>query len=359
MSTLRSGFTTGTCAAAAAKAATLLLRGEASVSDVEIGLPDGERVRFPVVWSRTGTGDAQAAVRKDAGDDPDITHRAVVKARVAWKEGEGIEFQAGEGVGTVTKPGLALPPGEAAINPVPRQMIRASVREVTDRAVRVTVSIPGGEALAAKTFNPKLGVRGGLSILGTTGRVRPFSCPALRESLRCALQVALALGLKDLVFVPGHIGEKAAHRHFALRSEQVIEVSNEWGYMLEQAAREKVPQLLVLGHPGKLAKLAEGMWDTHSGRSGSALPLVEKIAAEHFSSSLPEANTVEGFLATWPKESRRELGNVLARRVRQAVEQFTGRQIHIAVVLVNLQGDRLGSAGDLTPWEMNPTPSSS
>ena len=146
-------------------------------------------------------------------------------------------------------------------------MIRDSVREVTDRAVRVTVSIPDGETLAAKTFNPKLGVRGGLSILGTTGRVRPFSCPALQESLRCALQVALALGLKDLVFVPGHIGEKAAHRHFVLRPEQVIEVSNEWGYMLGQAVREKVPRLLALGHPGKLAKLAEGMWDTHSGRS--------------------------------------------------------------------------------------------
>jgi len=359
MSTLRSGFTTGTCAAAAAKAATLLLKGEASVTDVEISLPDGERVRFPVVWSRTGPGNAQAAVRKDAGDDPDITHQAVVKARVAWKEGTEIEFQAGEGVGTITKPGLAIPPGEAAINPVPRQMIRASVREVTDRAVRVTLSIPDGEALAAKTFNPKLGVQGGLSILGTTGRVRPFSCPALQESLRCALQVALALGLKDLVFVPGHIGEKAAHRHFALRSEQVIEVSNEWGYMLGQAVREQVPRLLVLGHPGKLVKLAEGMWDTHSGRSGSALPLVEKIAAEQFSSPLPEANTVEGFLAAWPEESRGELADKLARRVRQAVEQFTGHQIHIAVVLVNLKGDRLGSAGDLTPWEMNPTPSSS
>ena len=359
MSTLRSGFTTGTCAAAAAKAATLLLKGEAPVSEVEIGLPDGERVRFPEVWSRTGAGSAQAAVRKDAGDDPDITHQAVVKARVAWKEGEGIEFQAGEGVGTVTKPGLAIPPGEAAINPVPRQMIRASVREVTDRAVRVTVSIPDGEALAAKTFNPKLGVQGGLSILGTTGRVRPFSCPALQESLRCALQVALALDQRNLAFVPGHIGEKAAHRHFTLLPEQVVEVSNEWGYMLEQAAREKLPRLLVLGHPGKLVKLAEGMWDTHSGRSGSALPLVERIAAEHFPGPLPEAGTVEGFLATWPEATRRELGDVLAQRVRLAVEEFTGRQIHIAVVLVNLQGERLGDAGDLTPGEMKSTPSSS
>jgi cobalt-precorrin-5B (C1)-methyltransferase len=357
MSTLRSGFTTGTCAAAAAKAATLLLAGKAPVTEVEIALPDGERVRFPVVWSRTGHGNAQAAVRKDAGDDPDITHRAVVRARVDWKEGTGIEFLAGEGVGTVTKPGLSIPPGEAAINPVPRQMIRASVREVTDRAVRVTLSIPDGEALAAKTFNPRLGVQGGLSILGTTGRVRPFSCPALQESLRCALQVALALGLKDPVFVPGHIGGKAAHRHFDLRPEQVIEVSNEWGYMLEQAGREKVSRLLALGHPGKLVKLAEGMWDTHSSRSGSALPLVEKIAAEHFSAPLPEANTVEGFLSAWPLETRRALADILAQRIRQAVEEVCGHKIRIAVVLVNLQGGWLGSTGDLTPWKLNPSPS--
>jgi cobalt-precorrin-5B (C1)-methyltransferase len=348
--TLRSGYTTGACAAAAAKAAARLLTGEAEIKEVEIDLPDGERVRFPVVWSRRGPDRAEAAVRKDAGDDPDITHQAIVQAGVEWLPNPGVEFQAGAGVGVVTKPGLAVPPGEAAINPVPRKMIRDSVREVTDRGLRVTVSIPDGEALAARTFNPKLGVVGGLSILGTTGRVRPFSCPALQESLRCALQVARALGLQDLVFVPGHIGERAARRHFPLKPEQVIEVSNEWGYMLEQALLEKIPRLLVLGHPGKLVKLAQGQWDTHSSRSGSALPFIQEIAARFFPPSTIESTTVEGFLAAWPDDTRRDLGGRLAKLVLNAVAEKTRKAISLAVVLINLQGDWLGSAGDLSPW---------
>jgi cobalt-precorrin-5B (C1)-methyltransferase len=347
---LRSGYTTGACAAAAAKAAALLLTGAGALRDVEIGLPDGDRVRFPVVWSRSGPDRAEAAVRKDAGDDPDVTHQAVVKARVEWLPGAEVEFRAGEGVGVVTKPGLAVPPGEAAINPVPRQMIRDSLREVTARGLRVTVSIPDGEALAAKTFNPKLGVQGGLSILGTTGRVRPFSCPALQESLRCALRVALAAGVQNPVFVPGHIGERAAHRHFRLRSEQVIEVSNEWGTMLDQAVLEKIPRLLVLGHPGKLVKLAQGAWDTHSSRSGSALPFVQEAATRHFPGTAGEGTTVEGFLMGWPEGTRTALSNVLAGRVLEALADKTRGAIEMAVFLINLQGDRLGSAGDLNPW---------
>ncbi|MCU0579149.1 MAG: cobalt-precorrin-5B (C(1))-methyltransferase CbiD [Desulfobacterota bacterium] len=350
MSSLRSGYTTGACAAAAAKAAALLLTGVAEVKKVEIALPDGERVRFPVVWSRSEPDRAEAAVRKDAGDDPDLTHQAIVKARIEWLPGEEVEFRAGEGVGVVTKPGLAVPPGEAAINPVPRQMIRDSLREVTNRGLRVTVSIPDGQALAAKTFNPKLGVQGGLSILGTTGRVRPFSCPALQESLRCSLRVALAGGVRNPVFVPGHIGERAAHRHFRLRPEQVIEVSNEWGYMLDQAVLEKIPRLLVLGHPGKLVKLAQGAWDTHSSRSGSALPFVRQTALRHFPGQAVQGTTVEGFLAEWPDDTRPALADMLAQRVLEAVVEKTEGVINMAVVLINLQGDRLGGAGDLGPW---------
>ena len=347
---LRSGYTTGTCAAAAAKAAALLLTGAGAVTDVEVGLPDGERVRFPVVWSRSNPDRAEAAVRKDAGDDPDITHQAIVKARIEWLPGEAVEFRAGEGGGVVTKPGLAIPPGEAAINPVPRKMIRDSLREVTGRGLRVTVSIPDGQALAAKTFNPKLGVQGGLSILGTTGRVRPFSCPALQESLRCSLRVALAGGIQNPVFVPGHIGERAAHRHFHLRPEQVIEVSNEWGYMLDQAVLEKIPRLLVLGHPGKLVKLARGAWDTHSSRSGSALPFVRETAARHFPETWIEGTTVEGFLAAWPEDTRPLLSGLLAQQVLEAVVEKTRGVIHMAVVLINLQGDLLGGAGDVRSW---------
>ena len=144
-----------------------------------------------------------------------------------------LPFVAGEGVGTVTKPGLQVPPGEPAINPVPRQMILAAIRDVTARGVRVEISLPGGREIAAKTFNPRLGIEGGLSILGTTGIVRPYCTRALQDALKCTLDVAAACGVTAPVLVPGNIGASAARRHFSLREEQVIEAGNEWGFVLD------------------------------------------------------------------------------------------------------------------------------
>ncbi len=350
MSTLRSGYTTGTCAAAAAKAAVRLLRDGILEEEVEVGLPDGERVRFPVVLADLHEGVGLAAVRKDAGDDPDITHGVLIKASVSMMEGKEILFEAGEGVGRITKPGLSLPVGEAAINPVPREQIRRAVREITDQGLRIFISIPGGEALAAKTFNPRLGVLGGLSILGTQGRVRPFSCPALQESLKCALNVARSAGIKAPVFVPGHIGERAARKHFSLLSDQVIEVSNEWGFMLDSLTEYNWEHLLVLGHPGKLVKLAENQWDTHSSRSKSALAFVEKAASEIVKQPLPASSTVEGLIMAISNEERKALGDLLASRVNDAVSARLGKGIETAAVLVNLQGEWLGASGNLEPW---------
>ncbi|MFH0787015.1 MAG: cobalt-precorrin-5B (C(1))-methyltransferase CbiD [Pseudomonadota bacterium] len=350
MSTLRSGYTTGTCAAAAAKAAVRLLKDEVREEEVEVGLPDGERVHFPVVLADLCGGTGIAAVRKDAGDDPDITHGVLIKAAVSLITGTDIVFEAGEGVGRITKPGLLLPVGEAAINPVPREQIRRAIREITDQGLRVIISIPSGEELAAKTFNPRLGVMGGLSILGTQGRVRPFSCPALQESLKCALSVAWAAGIKAPVFVPGHIGERAARKHFSITAEQVIEVSNEWGFILGCLAEYNLEHLLVLGHPGKLVKLAEDQWDTHSSRSRSALGFVEKAAMEILKGSLPASSTVEGFFMALFDEKRKAFGDLLAGRVNSAVSNRLGKRIETAVVLINLQGDWLGSSGDLRPW---------
>jgi cobalt-precorrin-5B (C1)-methyltransferase len=162
--------------------------------------------------------------------------------------------------------------------------------------------------------------------------------------------VALAAGIRNPVFVPGHIGERAAHRHFRLRSDQVIEDSNEWGYMLDQAVLERIPRLLVLGHPGKLVKLARGAWDTHSSRSGSALPYVQEAAARHFPGTAVEGTTVEGFLMGRPDDTRTALSDLLAGQVLGALADKTRGTINLAVFLVNLRGDRLGSAGDLSPW---------
>jgi cobalt-precorrin-5B (C1)-methyltransferase len=350
VSALREGYTTGSCAAAAAKAALLLLAEELATEEVEIPLPDGRRRRLQVDRVRRTDGGAEAAVRKDAGDDPDVTNGALIVAAVVWTEGNEVEFAAGEGVGTVTKPGLAVPPGKPAINPVPQQMIRKAVREVTFRGVRVTISIEGGRALAAKTFNPRLGIVAGLSILGTMGIVRPFSCSALRETLRCALHVAAATGIRAPVFVPGHIGERAARTHFHVTPEQVVEVGNEWGFAIDEAAREPFAALLMVGHPGKLAKLTAGGWDTHSGRSGSALPIVTKMHLAMLGRPAAETPTVEGIFAALDGGEKNRLGNTLAAAIQKAVGKRTEGRLNAAVVLIDLGGRILGSSGDREPW---------
>lgn len=348
--TLRYGYTTGTCAAAAAKAAALLLLGSEPPREVEVRLPDGEKLTIPLIYARRTAVGAEAAVRKDAGDDPDVTHGAAVVASAVWAEGGEMILAAGDGVGTVTRPGLSVPPGEPAINPVPRTMIREAVREVTERGMRITLSIPGGRELAARTFNPRLGIEGGLSILGTSGRVRPFSSPALRISLGCALDVAAACGITSPVFVPGRIGEKAAHRHFRLTPEQVIEVSNEWGFMLDRAARHPFQALLALGHPGKLGKLAAGEWDTHSSRSPGAVPWVAGLAKKILGRSLPLTPAVEGLFASLPERERMKLGDALAGQVRRAIAQRLGGGLRVAAVLVDMRGDWIGGHGDLELW---------
>ena len=350
MSALREGYTTGSCAAAAAKAALLLLADGRAAKEVEIPLPDGQRRRLPVDRVRRTEGGAEATVRKDAGDDPDVTNGARITAAVVWTEGNDVEFAAGEGVGTVTKPGLAVPPGRPAINPVPQRMIREALREVTSRGIRVTVSIHGGRELAAKTFNPRLGIAGGLSILGTTGVVRPFSCSALRETLRCALSVAAAAGIRAPLFVPGHIGERAARSHFRVTPEQVVEVGNEWGFAIDEAARLPFAALLMVGHPGKLAKLTAGGWDTHSGRSGSALPIVAEMHAAILGRPAVESPTVEGVFAALDQGEKKRLGDTLAAAIQKAVGDRTAGRLKTAVVLIDLGGRILGEAGDLTPW---------
>lgn len=352
MSSLRSGFTTGACAAAAAKAAAGILMGNPAPREVEVGLPDGERVRFPVVFSKREKDSAVAAVRKDAGDDPDVSHGALIVASVSWTEGGDVTFAAGEGIGIITKAGLQAPVGEPAINPVPRQMIRTAVREITDRGLRITLSMPGGEELAAKTFNPRLGVIGGLSILGTSGRVRPFSCQALRAALKCSLDVAKANGIDAPVFVPGRIGEKAVQKYFVLPPEQVIQIGNEWGFMIDSAVEYGFNRLLVLGHPGKLAKLAIGDWDTHSSKSRAAICFVEEFGARILGRKLPESKTVEGFMRDLSSEDeeKRMVADRLASEIQNAVSRRTGERIEISVVLIDMQSEWLGSAGALDIW---------
>ncbi|RKZ84458.1 MAG: cobalamin biosynthesis protein CbiD [Candidatus Parabeggiatoa sp. nov. 1] len=348
---LRTGITTGTCAAAAAKAATLALCGLAP-EVVEIKLPLGQTLAVPLLYVKRFSARGCAAVRKDAGDDPDITDGATIAAEIAWMTEGDISFHAGEGVGIVTKPGLQIPPGEPAINPVPRQMIHQAIRSVTAKPVKVTVSVPNGHELAQKTFNPRLGIQGGISILGTTGIVRPYSRQAILHSLKCALDIAAALGIRFPVLVPGNIGRKAALAHFVLPEEQVIDVGNDWGYMLDYANLMNFKAILALGHPGKLAKLAKEQWNTHSSHSTSALPYVIQMATAILDCELPiDTPTVDGFFQALSTAKQQQLGNAIATAVEQAILKKLARRINVGVVLVNMQGGLLGEAGELSLWK--------
>ena len=270
---LRRGWTTGACATAATRAAyTALLTGEFP-DPVTIRLPKGQRPAFALAMEEPGEGFARAGIVKDAGDDPDVTHLALVVSTVReGRPGNGVEFRAGPGVGTVTRPGLPIPPGEPAINPVPRRMMRETVAEVAaahgaSGDVVVEVGVRDGERLAGKTWNPRLGIVGGLSILGTTGIVVPYSCSAWIHSIHRGVDVARAIGLAHVAGCTGSVSEAAVQALHALPAEAMIDMGDFAGGLLKYLRAHPVPRLTIGGGIGKISKLADGHLDLHSGRS--------------------------------------------------------------------------------------------
>lgn len=286
---LRRGWTTGACATAAVKAALLRLWGGQSPREVMITLPRGETPVFALAELESGPDWAEAGVTKDAGDDPDVTHGALIRARVS--SAQDVEFYAGNGVGMITKPGLPIPPGQPAINPVPRRMMRWAVWSAayeTGRVdtpppadffaepepplpaglgARITISIPGGDMLAAKTWNPRLGIKGGLSVLGTTGIVRPFSCAAWIASIHRGIDVARAEGLPHVAGCTGATSEATVRGLYDLPESAMLDMGDFVGGMLKYLRKHPVPRVTIGGGIGKMAKLAQGAVDLHSKRS--------------------------------------------------------------------------------------------
>jgi len=264
---MRCGYTTGTCAAAAARAAAeLLLHGEL-VPAVTVSTPAGIDVVVEVEEHDTGDGWAQCAVQKDSGDDPDVTNGALVYARVEFCDEPGITIDGGIGVGRDTHEGLDQPVGAAAINSTPRRMIAEQVEQVaspSDGGLLVTISIPAGVELAAKTFNPRLGIEGGISVLGTGGIVRPMSEDALISSIELEMKTLRARGVTDLLVVPGNYGRDFACGQLDLDMDQAVSCSNYFGATLDAAVVLGFDRVLIVGHIGKMAKVAGGIMNTHS-----------------------------------------------------------------------------------------------
>ncbi len=285
---LRRGWTTGSCAAAAARAAARLLFAGERVPEVRLRTPGGSLLTLPVeeLFCRGDT--ASCGVRKDAGDDPDVTHGLVIFADLNLRErgGEGlrITLAAGEGVGTVTLPGLEQPVGEAAINRVPRQMILEGVREEAERAgfsgaMSVSIRVPGGEAAAERTFNPRLGILGGISILGTTGIVEPMSEEALIATIRAELSVLAAAGERGVILTPGNYGRDFLREMEGIPDRLAVKCGNFLGEALAAALELGFCRILLVGHLGKLVKLAGGMLNTHSRYGDCRLELLAAHAA--------------------------------------------------------------------------------
>ena len=344
---LRTGWTTGTCAAAAAKAAAkALISGEAQ-EEVEVRLPrrgEERRVKFEVERCEAGEGWAEAVVVKDAGDDPDVTHGAHITARVSWREELGMKLDRGEGVGVVTKPGLGLPVGGPAINDVPRRMISYSVEEVLNlakRGVRVVLSVPGGEEMAGKTTNPRLGIVGGISILGTTGIVRPFSTASWRASVGQAINVMGAQGHDTLVLSTGGLTEKAAMRLLPdLEEVCFVEVGDFTGHALKGAVKNELGRVFFVGMVGKLTKLAAGVMMTHWTRSKVDNELLAEITEKAGGSlevvrEVRNANTARHAYELWREAGLKEAPHRLCALTAENLREYVEGRIEAHVLMVD------------------------
>jgi cobalt-precorrin-5B (C1)-methyltransferase len=339
---LRRGWTTGACAAAAAKAACSALLGRGFVDPVSIILPKGEEPSFVLEVFRQGDDWAECGIIKDAGDDPDVTHGALILAKVSRGEaGQGLQFRAGSGVGTITKPGLPLSVGEPAINPVPRLMIDQAIADVLDESepnFDVTISIRDGEELAKSTWNGRLGIVGGLSVLGTTGIVRPFSCSSWIASIHRGIDVAVATGREHVIAATGSTSEQVARDIYGLSEEDCLDMGDFAGGVLKYLRKHPIPKLTISGGIGKMTKLAQGASDLHSGRSQvnfEALARMSDCAGAARANTALEAYTICGA----------PLADAVAKHAREvALTMLKGAPVVVETIVIDRSGNVIARA---------------
>lgn len=344
----RKGYTTGSCAAAAAKGAVMMLTNAASYDAVTIDTPAKVRLNIKLYDQQVQGDVARCSVIKDAGDDPDITDGIKVFAEASWLESQEIEIVAGEGIGKVTKPGLDVAVGEPAINPVPRRMIYNEVSAVLprNRGVSIRLWVPGGEKLAEKTLNPQLGIEGGISILGTTGIVEPMSEEAFKTSLVPQIKVALAQGEDTLVLTPGRRGQRRAVS-LGVPEAATVQVSNFIGYMLEQCVDLGVKRVILFGHLGKLVKIAAGVFHTHSKVADARKEtLIAQAALEGVPygiiGQLADCVTTEAAIGVLRENGLDHILHRLAAKASQRAEQRVQQRLRVGTIFLSLKGEIVG-----------------
>ena len=351
---LRSGLTTGSCATATSLAAARLLLSGICHDAVEITLPKGKQVQMRLEFCRLHDGGAEAGTIKDAGDDPDVTHGALLYSHVRLIAVPGIHFVAGQGVGTVTRPGLVLGVGEPAINPVPRKMMTEHLLQLAAEhgyqgGFEVTINVQDGAALALKTMNPRLGILGGLSILGTSGIVRPFSCAAYIASIHQGIDVAKTNGYLHIAACTGNASEDTMRRVYDLPEIALIEMGDFVGAVLKHLRKVPVDKLSICGGFGKISKLAAGHMDLHSRHSSIDLPQLADWAAAlgadaALQQAIREANTSQQALAMCSAQGV-ALGDAVCQHALNFARSVVPEQVQVEVFAIDRQGAVVGHAG--------------
>lgn len=341
---LRTGYTTGSCAAAAAKGATAMLFSGKQLHEVAIDTPKGWPLTLELKHVSREEDGVRCCVIKDAGDDPDVTDKIKVYAKAKKADTPGITLSTGLGIGKVTKAGLLVPVGMPAINPVPRSMIMKEVEEVLPehQGVEIEISIPQGVEIAKKTFNPRLGIEGGISVLGTTGIVEPMSEDALKDTIALELSCRKETGQNKVLLVPGSYGERFCQEHFSIPKEKAVKMSNYLGFALEKCDEYGFKKIVIAGHIGKLVKPAGGIFYTHSRVSDTRMEILTANLAllgmpnEHLK-EIMACITTEEAIPIIDRLGYQEIYAVIAEKCAQRCEGYIYGNIEIGVILFSMK----------------------
>lgn len=355
---MRMGYTTGSCAAAASKAAAWMLLHGQILPEVELMTPKGIGLHLEVLDPKLSKGEVSCAIRKDAGDDPDVTDGLLIYATVSKTEKPGVTLDGGEGVGRVTRVGLEQAVGDAAINKVPRQMIREGVEEICRAAgytggLSVIISIPGGEELARKTFNPRLGIVGGISVLGTSGIVEPMSEEALIQTIRVDIKMQLSGGRSYLVLVPGNYGLDFLEDYEPEVLKRSVKYSNFLGEAIDAAVEFGAKGILLVGHIGKLVKLAAGIMNTHSRNADARMDILTAHAAVLGADQETAARLMDCITTDEALDILKEKGLLepvmkrLMKRMEFYVDHRSGKSLERGILTFSLEQGVLGESTDV------------
>lgn len=348
-------YTTGTYAAAAAKAAAYVLLGGKDPTEIEQTLPNGERALIAINKIEKTGNSAGCGVVKKSVDKKDATHNLEIFAMVSFRDDDKIVIDGGVGIGRITKNGLQLPIGEAAINPAPRKMICSSLRELTGRGVDVVISSPMGKEIADLTYNPRLGIVGGISIIGTTGIMKQKSAISFKKTILQQINFCRENGIKEIIITPGNIGEEAMLENFGDRicKEQIVQSGDFLGFTLRRAYTA-ASGFVLAGHPGKLAKTIGGCFQTHYSKSPPAKDFVIEFLKEKLDAGLirelEESPTVEGIIADLQRHDKGDLLNEVSDAIEEGVRRYLKTDRRIPVILFDMNRKLIGSSRTAAAW---------